>query len=456
MSGFCIFRAEKHKTVGSVRVALSHDLRARETPNADPKLYENNTYSSTNIDSILAEMNRLVDSCDEKCEEGKAVLCIQYLVTASPEAADDPAFSFDKYLNDGLEALKEKHGAENVIFSAVHRDESTPHMTVYVVPVVDEPTKKVKRSVFTGEKDKDGKRIRETKEFDSKPKRKLSAAHFMDGSAKLSASQTWFHQTVGIKHGLDRGVLGSKARHTRINTYYGVINSEIPKIKIPDIRQINGETIKETECRVRYELAKQINPILDIARSADVFKIQAKEASKTNKKLSEDNQRLRNITEASELGFKAGDLHGDSLKKAARNAELEIKHAQLEGEILNQKNMIQKQRIKYKNETNNLDAEISRKQNELNTINRTIESVKNAVRGFATGLAGALTAMHSRDLGWFKSSLSQVRESARECVKACPELREPILNEARSIDNQIEQPIFEPAIRSEINKMQPR
>ena len=173
MSGFCIFRAEKHNTVGAVSAALSHDLRARQTPNADPKLYNKNTYSSSDIDAVLTEMKRLVDSCDEKCKNDKPVLCIQYLVTASPEAADDPAFSFDKYLNDGLEALKQKHGAENVILSAVHRDETTPHMTVYVVPIVDEPIKKVKRSVFTGENDKDGKAIREIREFDSKPKRKL-------------------------------------------------------------------------------------------------------------------------------------------------------------------------------------------------------------------------------------------------------------------------------------------
>ncbi len=453
MSGFCIFRAEKHKSITSVKTALSHDLRTRETLNADPKLYENNTYSSTDIDSVLADMNRLVDSCDDKCEEGKAVLCIQYLVTASPEAADDPAFGFDKYLNDGLEALKQKHGAENVIFSAIHRDEKTPHMTVYVVPVIDEPTKKVKRSVYTGEKDKDGKRIREVREFDSKPKRRLSAAQFLDGSAKLSAMQTWFFETVGVKHGLERGLIGSKSRHTRVNNFYGVINQTIDNITMPDIRQLNGENIADTEKRVISDLSKQITPLFDKARNADLIKLENKKLNKTNKKLSDDNKELRSIIDAYELGL---NLHGDPLKKAARNAELEIKLTHLEGEVLNQKNKIQEQRIKYKNETNYFDTEISLKQNELNAINRSIDSVKNAVRGFVTGLAGALSAMHSKELSWFRSSLETVKQSARECVESCPELKEPILKEARTIDNQIEQPIFEPAIRREINKIKPR
>ena len=175
MGGFCILRTEKHNTIGSVSAALSHDLRARQTPNADPKLYDKNTYSSTDIDSVLSEMKRLVDSCEDKCKNDKPVLCVQYLITASPEAAESPSFDFDKYLNDGLAAIKKKHGAENVIFNATHRDETTPHMTVYVVPVVDEPTRKVKRSVYTGEKDKAGNRIREIREFDSKPKKIISS-----------------------------------------------------------------------------------------------------------------------------------------------------------------------------------------------------------------------------------------------------------------------------------------
>ena len=148
-------------------------------------------------------------------------------------------------------------------------------MTVYVVPIVDEPIKKVKRSVFTGEKDKDGKAIREIREFDSKPKRKLSAAHFLDGSAKLSAMQTWFHDVVGAKYGLERGVLGSKARHKTIASMYAEINKKAEvKLQLPDLdnrivseeKSFFGtkeiyETDKERNNRVAIELKQAIRTI---------------------------------------------------------------------------------------------------------------------------------------------------------------------------------------------------
>ena len=65
----------------------------------------------------------------------------------------------------------------------------------------------------------------------------------MDGSAKLSAMQTWFHEAVGAKYGLQRGVLGSKARHKTIASIYAEINKPAEvKLKLPDLdKQIVSE-----------------------------------------------------------------------------------------------------------------------------------------------------------------------------------------------------------------------
>ena len=38
------------------------------------------------------------------------------------------------YFRDSLEWLKQRHGAENVVYAGIHRDETTPHMYAYVVP----------------------------------------------------------------------------------------------------------------------------------------------------------------------------------------------------------------------------------------------------------------------------------------------------------------------------------
>ena len=69
--------------------------------------------------------------------------------------------------------LKDKHGSENVVGLSIHRDETTPHLVAYVVPI-DE-------------------------------KGNLNARHFLGGRNKLSQIQTDFAEHVkglGLKRGL--------------------------------------------------------------------------------------------------------------------------------------------------------------------------------------------------------------------------------------------------------------
>lgn len=453
MSGFCIFRAEKHNTVGAVSAALSHDLRERQTPNADPKLYNKNTYSSSDIDAVLTEMKRLVDSCDEKCKNDKPVLCIQYLVTASPEAADDPAFSFDKYLNDGLEALKQKHGAENVIFSAVHRDETTPHMTVYVVPIVDEPIKKVKRSVFTGEKDKDGKAIREIREFDSKPKRKLSAAHFLDGSAKLSAMQTWFHDVVGAKYGLERGVLGSKARHKTIASMYAEINKKAEvKLQLPDLdnrivseeKSFFGtkeiyETDKERNSRVASELNKQLEPLLIKSNGVEFYKDKNKKLNKTNKQLSNDSEKLRKIITAQDKGISISDTRSKELTILAECADLANKQQSLKDDL----------------ESKNI--EIQNKESELSVLSKKIadaqRAASNIAQSFSNRCISLIHAVFQRDVREVADNINDLSECVKEILTDAPELEDILIKETEPLDKKMEQPLFESIIKRSTQKM---
>lgn len=453
MGGFCILRTEKHNTVGSVSAALSHDLRARQTPNADPKLYDKNTYSSTDIDSVLSEMKRLVDSCDDKCKNDKPVLCVQYLITASPEAADSPSFNFDKYLNDGLEAIKKKHGAENVIFNATHRDETTPHMTVYVVPVVDEPIKKVKRSVYTGETDKAGKRIREVREFDSKPKRKLSAAYFLDGPSKLSALQTWFHETVGAKHGLERGVLGSRAKHIPVSQFYDAINKAIEQITLPTLKpqiistekNVFGkekhiyEDIKQLTDRVVTGLNKQIIPLLKKINDAENLRKDNKRLSSTNKKLSNEVERLRKIIVAQDSGILVSELRGKELILSANCTELAQKS------------------LKLKAEFDSKNIEIQNKESELSILSKKIadaqRAASNIAHSFSNKCSSLLNAVFQRDVRDVFDRVDDLSGCVKEILTDAPELADALIKETKPLDEKMEQPLFEIIIR---NNMKPR
>jgi len=127
-------------------------------------------------------------------------LAIEYFIGASPEAFKDH-MGGGEYFKEALAWLKQRHGAENVISSHIHRDETSPHMVVYVVP-------------------RDGD--------------KLNAKKWLGGKAALSKMQTDFAEKVGQKFGLQRGIEGSKAKHKTIKEFYGELGQGA-EVKIPQI-----------------------------------------------------------------------------------------------------------------------------------------------------------------------------------------------------------------------------
>jgi Plasmid recombination enzyme len=202
MANYAIIRIQKLKSASSVARSAMHALREQDTPNADPERTPDNT--NLGAESVKGVMEAFRSRLPEKHRKD-AVLCVEYLITASPEAMNDKTRAGqDGYFSDALDWLKTKHGAENVVFSGIHRDESTPHMYAYVVPRVGE---------------------------------KLNAKAFFGGAKALNALQTDFSQSVGIKHGFERGLERSKARHIPIREYYARVNEktpEPPNIDVPE------------------------------------------------------------------------------------------------------------------------------------------------------------------------------------------------------------------------------
>jgi hypothetical protein len=151
--------------------------------------------------------------------------------------------------------LKAKHGAENVIATAVHRDETSPHLVAYVVPLDDQG--------------------------------KLNAKAFLGGKAKLSAMQTDFADSVGRKHGLERGLEGSKATHTAIREYYGHIGQaqeKTPSVDVPEPKLSERVNVKVYGERVAESVLQQIGPELIALRAkaaeVDAVKRELKQARK--------------------------------------------------------------------------------------------------------------------------------------------------------------------------------
>lgn len=205
---FAIYRTAKLKSMGEIGGSLSHTYRTRNTPNADESRIHLNEHSLETYNSCFAAIK---NSIPEKRRKN-AVLCIEHLITTSPDWNGWGTEKEKEFFDQSLEFVKQKYGSENVIAHSIHRDETTPHLIVYVTPI-DE-------------------------------KGGLNAKKWLGGRAKLSQTQTDFANEVKSL-GLERGLENSKARHKTLKKYYAVVNEPTPKLeeKKYEIKPINYDFI---------------------------------------------------------------------------------------------------------------------------------------------------------------------------------------------------------------------
>jgi hypothetical protein len=136
-----------------------------------------------------------------------AVLCTEMFLSASPEyfRPGDPSLS-GQWSNERMQQwaiasrdwLTENYGAK-CVRAELHLDESTPHIHAYIVPL-NEKTGRVSHDAMFGGRGGQGR-------------------------IKLSKLQDSYAAALA-PFGIERGVKGSKATHTKVKEYYQAVNSE--------------------------------------------------------------------------------------------------------------------------------------------------------------------------------------------------------------------------------------
>lgn len=254
---YAILRTAKLKTQGSIAGSLSHTYRTRDTPNADPERLADNEHNGPSDPAAIREA---ITARLPAKRRKDAVLCIEYFVGASPEFFRDGGDQHT-YFAGAVRWLQDKHGADNLVAWSIHRDETSPHLVAYVVPIDAAGT--------------------------------LNAKHYLGGRAKLAAMQTDFAATVGAAVGLERGIEGSKATHTTISQYYRALNQ-------PDFKQgrVSAATLEpkvlekrllsktvESPEQVAERLTRVVHayyaPVLNAAATAALDKRRAREMATT-------------------------------------------------------------------------------------------------------------------------------------------------------------------------------
>ncbi|EJB9143115.1 plasmid recombination protein [Salmonella enterica] len=284
VAAYAIMRCKKLAKMGNVAAILKHAYRERETPNADAsRTPENEHWAASSTDEAMGRLRELLPEKRRK----DAVLAVEYVMTASQEwwksaSQEQQAAFFEK----AHKWLANKYGADRIVTASIHRDETSPHMTAFVVPLTQ-----------------DGR---------------LSAKEFIGNKAQMTYDQTTFAAAVADL-GLQRGIEGSKARHTRIQAFYEALerppahvtieaSAVQPKVLRKGIFSRDVETPEAVAERLTKAVRKGYEPAVIAAAGAREMAQKAKQAQETARDLRD---RLKPVLEA------LGPLNKDMQGKAA-------------------------------------------------------------------------------------------------------------------------------------------
>ena len=184
--------------MGSVAASMQHCYRERETHNADQERTPDNQHlGAKSTDEAMGNLRALLPEKRRK----DAVLAVEYVMTASPEWFAQATPEQEKALfQRSLQWLADKYGADRIVTASIHRDEATPHLSAFVVPLTQD--------------------------------KRLSAKEFIGSREKMRADQSTYAACVADL-GLERGIEGSKATHQTIQQHYAAVQrGVVPKATI--------------------------------------------------------------------------------------------------------------------------------------------------------------------------------------------------------------------------------
>ena len=205
---YAVIRVEKRKSFGGIGRHIDRtdsDGIAHIPENADPERDDLNihwgqdgkSYSQNEWREIVKESTlsrRVIERINEgyqltKAIRKDAVKGLEYLLTSDhkkmSELERDPEL-FKQWISENRKFIEELHGRENIVSFSLHRDESTPHLHVVIVPITN-----------------DGR---------------LSAKDFVGTPQHLRNLNTEYAIRMA-KFGMKRGESGSKREHERPTLY---------------------------------------------------------------------------------------------------------------------------------------------------------------------------------------------------------------------------------------------
>ena len=320
---------------GGVRGIQSHNQREKES-RKNPDI--DNTRSDQNYDILNPNninYNRAVKERIENFATGTktvrkdAVVLCNFLVTSDEKTMKAMTQEQQKaFFEDSTKFFMKRYGAENVVNSTIHMDETTPHMHLGVVPITGERLSA--KAIFT--------------------------------KMELKVLQTDFVKEVGEKYGLERGKEGSDRTHLSEERF----KLETAKAKNMELKEQTGllQEKYETVNKLSDNLSKLEEHTKWVLGNLD--KIEAKKSLFSDKlTISEqDYSILINLAKSGE----GKAIENLQLKSKIEELERKIKQNGLDEEITKAKLQILSE-LEYKH------LDLQRKYKNLNNTFEKVEKV---------------------------------------------------------------------------------
>lgn len=197
-------------------------------------------------------INKRIAECGIKVRKGQS-RSLEIIFGGSSEVLSSLSpEQIDQWAKDTIEWAKNEWDAENVMYAALHMDESTPHLHLIVVPIVKGQSRRSASKAA-----QDSKKGIERKSYNKDPQKLRLSANDVYTKSRLYGYHTSYAKIVGKKYGLQRGIqaeAGSVKKHQSSIEYNRALEDETRMKE----RRIEGldEAIAERENIIR-ELQKQ-------------------------------------------------------------------------------------------------------------------------------------------------------------------------------------------------------
>ena len=236
-----VLRIEKFSKgdLGKIGAETERTTRQNRNEDIDSSRTPLNYYFKKSESGLNAHWKKTVQALNAAFKETKKAVAFEGVIITSDRAffenlgyipGEPLPYELQKFFADSyLFLLREigYHGTDkNILSAAVHLDETTPHLQLYYLPVVDEGRRKVYAKDADGKvlrnekgspiqaKDKHGRSLYERIQLEQP---KICSSEFWEqrgAQSSFANLQDEYQEQVARYYGLERGEVGSSKKHT--------------------------------------------------------------------------------------------------------------------------------------------------------------------------------------------------------------------------------------------------